>query len=239
MGFADIHIHLLYGADDGARTEEQMQQMLDAAYADGTRAICATPHCHPGYYGENGGAVSAAFERLRAYAVRYPDLELTLGSELRYSPGCLDWLRNGTCRTLNDTRRLLVDFADDDAPDEIITALQKLLNSGYSPVLAHAERYRRLRSDLRELYMLRDWGVLIQVDTQSLLGEWDRSSKKRSHRILAAHLCDIIATDAHDTGSRPPVMSACYQLIARKYGADYAGRVCERTPLAVLHDYER
>ena len=48
---ADLHIHLLCGVDDGARDEETMRAMVDAAYDDGTRVICATPHYHPGFFG--------------------------------------------------------------------------------------------------------------------------------------------------------------------------------------------
>lgn len=233
--FADIHLHLLYGVDDGARTEEQMCRILDMAYADGMRTLCATPHYHPGYYGDNTEAVNTAFSRLCAYAEKYPDLELTLGNELRYSPGCFGWLQNGACRTLSNSRRVLIDFAEDEAAETIITAVQKLMNSGFSPVLAHAERYRRLHGNLRELHMFRDWGALIQVDTQSLLGEWDRASRKRSRKILDARLCDVVATDAHNESSRPPLMSTCFRMIADKYGSAYAADVCLHNPLSILH----
>lgn len=42
MIYTDLHIHLLCGVDDRAKNEEQMREIVDAAYADGTRAICAT-----------------------------------------------------------------------------------------------------------------------------------------------------------------------------------------------------
>lgn len=32
MGLADIHIHLLFGVDDGAKDEDEMYAILDAAY---------------------------------------------------------------------------------------------------------------------------------------------------------------------------------------------------------------
>ena len=49
MIFADIHIHALYGVDDGARNKIMMFKMIDAAYKDCTRVMCLTPHFHPGY----------------------------------------------------------------------------------------------------------------------------------------------------------------------------------------------
>ena len=53
MDFSDLHIHILCGVDDGAKTEADMYAMADAAYSGGTRIICATPHFHPGYFGDN------------------------------------------------------------------------------------------------------------------------------------------------------------------------------------------
>lgn len=109
--FADIHTHLLSGVDDGAKDEDEMLAILDAAYQSGTRLLCCTPHFHPGYWGHNRERSAAAYDRLTAAARdRYPDLRLHLGNELRYSPECVSWLRDGDCRTLGQTRCVLVDF---------------------------------------------------------------------------------------------------------------------------------
>ena len=37
--FLDLHTHVVYGVDDGARTEEQMRAMLDAAVANGITTL--------------------------------------------------------------------------------------------------------------------------------------------------------------------------------------------------------
>lgn len=42
-GFSDIHSHFLYDIDDGAKTREDMEAMLDAANADGIASLFATP----------------------------------------------------------------------------------------------------------------------------------------------------------------------------------------------------
>ena len=42
-GFRDIHSHFVYGVDDGARTREDMEAMLDAAHADGIASLVSTP----------------------------------------------------------------------------------------------------------------------------------------------------------------------------------------------------
>lgn len=48
MGYRDIHSHYLYGLDDGTKTKQEMEAMLDAAQADDISSLFATPHVIPG-----------------------------------------------------------------------------------------------------------------------------------------------------------------------------------------------
>ena len=149
MQFSDIHIHALYGCDDGAQMLEHMHQMVDFAYADGTRYMCLTPHYNPGYFGENFDKTNEAFQTLAQYTEeKYPDLHIALGNELRYNPGCVKWLTEGKCRSMNNSKYVLVDFFELEAKKNISDGLEKILNVGYIPVLAHAERYRDIRGNI-------------------------------------------------------------------------------------------
>ena len=140
MVFADIHSHILWNVDDGASSEGMMYQMVDKVYADGVRLLCLTPHFHPGYFGDNRQKSEESFAQLRAYvSEKYPDMELLLGNELRYSPGCGVWLKEGACRTLNGFDLVLVDFAAYEKGSQIVCGLNRLMSMGYVPILAHAE----------------------------------------------------------------------------------------------------
>jgi protein-tyrosine phosphatase len=46
----DLHNHILYGRDDGAKTLEESIRMCRIGYQDGVRTIVATPHILPGIY---------------------------------------------------------------------------------------------------------------------------------------------------------------------------------------------
>ena len=48
--FVDIHSHVLYGLDDGARTFEDSVEMLRLARNAGTTDIVATPHANSRYH---------------------------------------------------------------------------------------------------------------------------------------------------------------------------------------------
>ncbi|MDO4622423.1 MAG: hypothetical protein Q4B22_05680 [Eubacteriales bacterium] len=223
MPFFDMHNHSLFGVDDGAQTEAHMCRMIDASYADGVRSMCLTPHFHPGYFGNNREKSEEAFRILQAYAAEaYPDLELYLGNELRYSPDCISWLDDGACRTMNGSRYCLVDFSEAESENKIVGGIDRLLNAGYHPILAHAERYRNLDRKCKAIHDMRENGVIIQVDAQSVLGGFGLRIQMRTKRILQLGLADLIGSDAHDTSHRPPELSLSFQKISAKYGTDYA-----------------
>lgn len=46
-GFCDLHSHILPGMDDGCKTAQQSIEALRLSYAQGVRAMFATPHYYP------------------------------------------------------------------------------------------------------------------------------------------------------------------------------------------------
>ena len=233
----DLHCHTLFGLDDGARDADTMRAMLDMAWRDGTRAICFTPHYHPGYYGENGAQTEAAFQAAREYAAaQYPQLQLALGNELHYDDGAGEWLRAGQARTLCGSRYVLVDFSAGAAAYTVDRAVTQILSLGYTPVLAHVERYRDLHGRLREVESMMVRGVLMQLDAQSVLGAFGAGERRMARAMLKRGMADLVCSDGHDTDARPPLLSACRQLIEKKYGEEYAELLFWRNPGLIWED---
>ena len=224
MTFADLHNHILSAVDDGAGSDEIMYRMVDAAYQDGIRLMCLTPHFHPGIFGDNRKAGAESFQKLRTYvAEHYPELQLFLGNELRYNHSCDRWLREGYCRTLDGNSLILVDFAADAGQNQITRGLEQLLSMGYRPVLAHAERYHNISpGTIREF---RRNGIRIQINSGSLTGSFGWFARLRARRLLRQHLVCMVASDAHDLKHRPPLLSKGYQITKKITDEDYANRI--------------
>ena len=224
MVFSDIHSHILFHTDDGPKSKEQMFALADALYAEGVRHLFATSHFHPGFYGNNTPNKEKAFVILREYlSKKYPDFSLYPGNELHYSKDCVSWLHEGHCQTLNHSRYVLVDFPHKASSTEITDGLKNLLSAGYIPILAHTERYRLSK---KQVALLKQLGVLVQVNASSVLGEAGFSQKIRTMKILSERLCDFVATDTHDLTYRPPKMKKCYQYLCKHYSTSYADFVC-------------
>lgn len=237
MYFSDIHLHILYGTDDGANTVEDMYKMVDMAYSDGVRFICATPHFHPVYFGDNRKEALAAFDVLTAYCKdKYPDLLLMLGNEVACQNELIPMYRSGTIRSFGNTRYTLVEFNENDSESYIAEAIDRILNMGYIPIIAHAERYLKLRMGC--IKVLKESGALVQANAQSLFKGCGFRVGRRMKKLLSAKLVDFISSDAHDLVYRPPLMSMGYKFISDKYGKEYADEICCNKALRLLQPNE-
>ncbi len=235
MHYIDIHCHMLGGVDDGARDDAEMFEMLDEAYADGTRTICFTPHYNPSYFGDTRTRSDAAYGRALKYVgERYPDMQLYIGNELFYYDGCVNALLGGECRTMNGTRYVLVDFSFDTPFVYIHSALRELLSSGYLPVFAHVERYECVKPPFRNLTELREMGVVIQINSTSLRGDWGRGIQKKTVKLLRRHIPQILASDAHGGDVRHPRLSGCAEQIRAICDEAYADALLRSNPSKII-----
>lgn len=216
MQFFDLHTHLLCGVDDGAKTPEEMYAMLDMAYADGTRAMCLTPHFSPYLFGDTAKKSEDSFRVLQEYAAKkYPDMYLYLGHELGYYSSCMQALDEGLCRPLGNSRYLLVDFPEAVNFFEIQRAMGNLQRTGYHPILAHTERYRCL---FRHMDWVRDFvadGGIVQINASSAVGAWGTMAKMQWKRLVKADLAHIVASDGHNLTSRQPKISVCMPYLTK------------------------
>ena len=139
----DIHAHILPGIDDGARNWEETGHLLEAAWAQGVRHIIATPHFSRKTDMEQLRQLKAGVRELAHR--KGLELEISLGQELRYFEELPLYLEQGRALTLAESRYALVEFKPGDGFQTIRRAVRELVQSGFIPVLAHAERYLCLR----------------------------------------------------------------------------------------------
>lgn len=237
MEFFDLHTHILCGVDDGAKDEHESHKLLRMAYEDGTRAICLTPHFSPYLFGDTSAASRRAFDRLQEYAaVEFPDLTLYLGHELGYYDACLPALSEERCRTLAGSRYLLVDFPAGVSFSVLKEGMDRLMQVGYCPVLAHAERYRALAHRMNWLREFVSFGGLVQLNAGSAVGNFGRFEQKQFKKIVEADLVHIISSDGHNTETRKPLMSVCLPVLEGLVSPEKIRRLTWENALAVVQN---
>ncbi len=235
--FFDLHSHMLCGVDDGAKTVEDMFSMLEMAYEDGIRAICLTPHYSPYLFGDTLEKSAESFEILKKYvSEKHPDMRIFLGHELGYHRSGLDALNDGICRSIAGSRYVLVDFPEAIEFFEIQSAMDQLQRAGYFPILAHTERYRCLFRQLRWIEEFVENGGTVQVNASSVNGSWGRGAQKQWKKLIRRGLVHIIASDAHNLTTRPPLISVCMPFLQKHCDAHTIRALTWDNPCRVVRD---
>ena len=221
--FIDIHHHLIYGVDDGAKTFEGTEKMIRQAVENQVHAIITTPHITPGQEPFDFDAYKAHLEETRQY-LRAEGIDLTLytGSEVLYTPGTAYQLSEGRVPTLAGTRYLLLEFMPDDSFQTLLDAGTTVAGMGYIPVYAHVERYECLKKT-DQIERLRDAsGALIQVNANTLLRKHSFFRGRFLRHLFEDELVDFIATDSHDLPGRDNHMADAFDQLTVLYGIDMA-----------------
>lgn len=239
-GFVDIHTHILPGVDDGTQNLSQSLELLKRACAQGTGAVILTPHYRGRYRDNVREKLTGIFTELSEAAKNEcPNLELYLGCEIGYELDVSEKIAEGTVLTLNGTQYVLLEFRERSFRSQILDGVLELLNFGYVPIIAHAERYEVFRKYFSLADEVTELGALLQLNADSVLGKSGLGIKRYCHKLLKSHLVHFVATDAHDHIARKPELELCYQKVRKKYGQTYADALFIRNGRAVLEGSDR
>lgn len=225
-GFVDIHTHILPGVDDGAADMQEACRLVHMARQDGTRTLFLTPH-HRGDYGKHSVLeLQEIFAQLQERVAReVPDMQLYLGTEIRYDADAPEKLLQGQLLSMGGSDFALLEFSTQALKSQILMAVTETLRYGFVPIVAHAERCGAFYTQAALADEVRHLGGYIQVNADSVLGKHGFSVKRFCHKLLKSQKVDFIATDAHDSQDRPPLLNKCFSQVRKKYGEEYAARV--------------
>ena len=199
---ADMHSHLLPGLDDGAETLEHSLDLLRALRELGYRKLIMTPHIMGDFYKNTPESIRAALKLLRDAAAEagLGDVELECAAEYYLDEFLGRKLADGTEMLTfgGDKRYLLFETSYMNEPLNLFETIFELRALGYTPVLAHPERYTYLYGRFAEIEKLRrDHGVLLQINLNSLAGYYSPAAKKVAEQLIDGGLVDFVGTDTH------------------------------------------
>lgn len=235
----DIHCHICYGSDDGAESLETAVEMIALAAENGTTGMAATPHCNvPGSYRNYWDAgLHQKIKTLRtALQARGIGVTIFAGQEIFCTEETPRLLAQGTLITLNQSRYPLVEFHFYEEADSVFQKVQRLIAAGYTPVIAHPERYAFISEDPDAADKLKKLGCLLQLNKGSLMGRFGDAAFRASRRIMADRLADVVASDAHSPYVRTPNLRRVHELICEEYAYDYADLLLEENPRRILEN---
>ncbi|NOZ04888.1 MAG: hypothetical protein GXP41_00850 [Chloroflexi bacterium] len=233
----DIHTHILPAIDDGARDLDVALEMARMAVADGIHQMIATPHNADWEEKEQREGMIERLHHLQSSVENANiGLHLYLGSEVHITPDLVQRMKQGQMLTLNGSRYILLELPFSAFPHYLDQVLFELALEGITAVLAHAERYSAVQEKIELIPPLVERGVLVQITSGSLGGTFGSQAKQTAITLLRRRLAHIIASDAHNTDLRPPLLSEAVTIAAEYVGREQAERMVTEVPRAILEN---
>lgn len=235
----DIHCHILHGLDDGSDNIEESVRMAKVAVDGGTKAIIATPHSNipdsfqnhfNTKYTENFCELNA---RLKAENI---PLKIFPGHEIFAAGNFIELIKKRKLLTLNNSDYPLVEFAFTEHSDSVYEKLRMLIAEGFTPVVAHPERYAFVAEDELAPFRLKAMGCLLQINKGSLKGSFGKAAYFASCDIIENELADFVASDAHSPYMRTPFLADAYEIVSEIHSEAYADMMLTENPAKVLQN---
>ena len=138
---------------------------------------------------------------------------LVPGCDAHIKPDLVSQLKSGSALTLNDSRYVLVEPPHHILPPNIDRLFFDLLAAGYVPVLTHPERMSWVDRNEELLNRLVLSGVWMQMTAGAIVGGFGEKVRRQAVKMLHKGMIHIVASDAHDTAKRPPVMGEAFRAL--------------------------
>ena len=207
------------------------------AVKDGITDIVCTPHYVRFKYDNTPDKIKKAVSTFRKL-LKEKEIPLNVypGSEVHINSSLAKPIDPEAIQTINDSSYILLELPLHFVPPNLNDILWNLKSAGYTPIIAHPERYSAV---LRHPDLVEDWvtmGALIQLTAASIIGVFGKKVRDISRTLLDHNLVHVIATDTHGMGNRSPKLSHVYTLIANEYGTSFAEKLLIQTPKKIIEN---
>ncbi|WP_165998487.1 CpsB/CapC family capsule biosynthesis tyrosine phosphatase [Bacillus sp. Cs-700] len=216
----DIHSHILPGIDDGAKNLEDSLAMARQAFNQGITKVVATPHNKNGTFDNGRESILEEVKLLnKELQLEGIDLEILPGQENRIYGELVEELEGSDLLTVNENGvYMLIEFPSSHLPRYANKLMFDLQVKGIVPIIVHPERNREIMENPERLYNLVKEGALSQLTGTSVTGKMGKKIQKFSLDLIQHNLSHFIASDAHNTISRPFDLLDAFETIEKEFG---------------------
>ncbi len=209
--------------------------LAKCAWENGTRKIFLTPHFSRRFKRESLERYQEAFSYVQsAIYQRFPELEVYLGSEVAFELDVPRLLSDGKVLSMNNSEFVLLELKSGMNSRGIVNAVYETIMNGFTPILAHVDRYEQFRNEAGLVDEVMENGALIQINADSVLGKNGFSVKRYCGRLLRENKVHFISSDAHDVRKRSPNLRPCYEYVRKRFGEDTAQKLFSQNAEVLL-----
>lgn len=206
--------------------------MCRMAAADGITHQVATPHANDRYHYDRD-YLQGLVTHLQGLIGESP--KLSLGCDFHLSIDNLqDALVNPARYAIEGTHYMLVELSNYSVPMQTTDSFLKLGDCGITAVITHPERNPILRESPQRVVEWAEQGCVIQMTGSALTGFWGERVRRCSQWLLEHKAVHVLATDAHDTEKRVPILSSARDAAAEICGEEVAEALVLGNPTAII-----
>ncbi len=192
-GWTDRHSHILPGVDDGIQSIEDSIAILTMYEQIGVKKVWLTPHIMEDCP-NTPEKLKVRFEELKS--TYQGKVELALSAENMMDSLFVKRLEQGILMPYGDNKdELLIETSYVQPPMRMEAILKDVQKAGFTPVLAHPERY--LYMDAEKYENIKEMGVKFQLNITSLIGAYGNQVKERAEYLLSEGYYNYSGSDAH------------------------------------------
>lgn len=195
--FIDIHSHLLPGIDDGSKSMDETQSLITQLQAIGFKEFITTPHIYTNVWDNTESIIS---KKCTEVTQHFQDISkpvpLTAAAEYMLDSHFLHRLEHEKMLPLKN-QYLLIEMSYLNAPIQLYDLIFQIQLAGYTPVLAHPERYGFYHHNFKEYQQLKKTGCLFQMNLLSAVGYYGKNVMLCADKLLANNLIDFVGSDVH------------------------------------------
>lgn len=192
-GFTDFHSHILFGVDDGVKTLDVSLEVLKRYEDIGIAEVWCTPHVMEDIPNTTEELRNRFAELEKAYT---GPIQLHLAAEYMMDELFESRLEQNDLLALGkEGNWLLVETSYFNPPMDLGGILKRIKSKGFFPVLAHPERYVYMGKGMYK--MLKQEGILFQLNLSSLAGAYGVEAQKKARWLLKKQYYDMAGSDLH------------------------------------------
>ena len=211
--------------------------MARIAVEDGIEQIVSTPHMFNGL--SQNPEPSEILDRVAALNEAVSKacegrLKILPGNEVRISHEIVGQAQHNRVTRINGRNYMLVEFPQVAVPAAAEELFYGLLSEGVQPILVHPERNSQIQANPSIVTTLVEQGVLIQVTAMSVTGEFGPAAKTCAGILLSHNCVHFLASDAHRSKTRRPVLSKGRAAAALIIGEERARALVYENPSAAV-----
>lgn len=195
--YVDIHSHILFGLDDGAKTildtEFLLQSMIDLKFS---KSI-TTPHTMTYVWENTTETILKSYETVREnLPEQVSKLNLEVASEYLMDDGFVKLFKSKPLLTLKDNY-VIVEMSYLNPPIQLFDIIFELQVAGYIPILAHPERYNFYHNSFDNYKKLKKAGCYFQINLLSTVGFYGKEVAETAQKLLQLGMIDFTGSDIH------------------------------------------